>query len=147
MSVISCFMLRQMEFDADRYEAALLGADVFESTWQKMGHLPVAHSRAFEDLDQLWEEGRLADNLPELVMLNLGRMQDEAKAAISGTRAVNRTKAFDTHPADADRVASARAVSHTPVFTLPAECGMGTDSKKTIAGMSNWCGNTCTWTA
>jgi Zn-dependent protease with chaperone function len=121
---ISCFMLRQMEFDADRYEAALVGGDVFESTCDKLALLSVAHSWAFEDLSRSWEEGRLADNLPELVMVNLHQMKDEARTVISEGRTASRTGVFDTHPADTDRIASARAVSRTPVFSWPKGCGV-----------------------
>jgi Zn-dependent protease with chaperone function len=119
---ISCFMLRQMEFDADRYEAAMVGADVFESTCDKLAFLSVAHSWAFEDLGRAWEEGRLADNLPELVMVNLRQMKDETKSEISNDRTLGKTRVFDTHPADRDRIASARSVSRVPVFSWLTGC-------------------------
>ncbi|MHC1742353.1 MAG: M48 family metallopeptidase [Syntrophobacteraceae bacterium] len=126
--LISCFMLRQMEFDADRYEAALVGGDVFESTCVKLGHLSVAQSRAFEDLDRLWEEAKLADSLPELVTLHADRMEHETKAEIARSRAAVRTKPFDTHPADTDRIHSARAVSCTPVFVWGDASSPGEES-------------------
>lgn len=140
--LISCFMLRQMEFDADRYETALVGPDAFESTCVKIGHLSVAQSRAFEDLDRFWEEEKLVDSLPELVMHHVGRMEHETKAAVTRLRTEAGTKAFDTHPSDADRIASARAVSHTPVFSPPVSAlsDGGRGGEGSIAAMAPACG-------
>ena len=43
-NAISCFMLRQMEYDADSYEAKLAGSDAFESTAARLQILNVATS-------------------------------------------------------------------------------------------------------
>lgn len=137
---ISCFMLRQMEYDADRYEAAMVGAGTFESTCDKFALLSAAHSWAFEDLDRASEEGRLADNLPELIMANLHQMKVEDRREIIGSSKRGKTGFFDTHPADRDRVASAREVSGDPVFSWPAGChvempgGSGTSADGTRTG-------------
>jgi Zn-dependent protease with chaperone function len=44
---ISCFMLRQMEYDADSYEAKLAGSDAFESTASRLRVLAVATQVAY----------------------------------------------------------------------------------------------------
>ena len=41
-NAISCFLLRQMEFDADRYEARVAGSAAFESTALKLQGLGLA---------------------------------------------------------------------------------------------------------
>src|SRR4051812_37068095 len=46
-NTISCFMLRQMEYDADSYEAKLAGSDAFESTAARLQILNVATQFAF----------------------------------------------------------------------------------------------------
>ncbi len=120
---ISCFMLRQMEFDADRYEAALVGVDAFESTMDKLGHLSVAHARALDEGNRLWEDGHLADDLPELVQIQHERMEEHTKREIRRDRVAKRTRSFDTHPADSDRVASARLVARPSVFQWPPPDG------------------------
>lgn len=48
--LISSFMLRQMEFDADRYEARVAGSDVFEKTSVRINMLGLASRAAFSDL-------------------------------------------------------------------------------------------------
>jgi Zn-dependent protease with chaperone function len=118
---VSCFMMRQMEFDADRYEVALVGAGVFESTSRKLRQLTAAHSMALEDLQHHWEEGRLVDSLPELVGLRFTRMPEKTKADICMVQDGCRTKPFDTHPSDADRIASARAAYRPAVFSWPTD--------------------------
>ena len=55
---VSSFMLRQMEFDADRYEARVVGSDVFAETVERLGMLNVAASAAFSDLGAAWREKR-----------------------------------------------------------------------------------------
>jgi Zn-dependent protease with chaperone function len=49
---ISCFMLRQMEFDADSYEAKVAGSDAFEATASRMRVLNAATRTAYEDVRQ-----------------------------------------------------------------------------------------------
>ena len=44
--VISCFLLRQMEYDADSYEIKLAGSEAFESTAKRMAVLNAAHDDA-----------------------------------------------------------------------------------------------------
>jgi Zn-dependent protease with chaperone function len=53
-TAISCFMLRQMEFDADSYEAKVAGSEAFESTATRLRVLNVATQVALEDVRQSW---------------------------------------------------------------------------------------------
>ncbi|MDA8018837.1 MAG: M48 family metalloprotease [Thermoanaerobaculia bacterium] len=105
---ISCFMMRQMEFDADRYEARLVGADVFASTCRRLGALGLAHQQAFGELDASWREGRLVDDFPALVQSVRKDLPAEAKAWLDEMARENKTGLLDTHPADRDRIASAK---------------------------------------
>src|SRR5690606_26615475 len=67
---ISGYALRQMEYDADRYEARFAGSDAFESTTRKMGYLGAALQTAYSQLGRMQREGTLVDDLPRLVVLN-----------------------------------------------------------------------------
>ncbi len=42
---VSCFMLRQMEYDADRYECQVAGSDAFRETMLRLAELDVASER------------------------------------------------------------------------------------------------------
>ena len=119
---ISSFMMRQMEFDADRYEARLTGAGSFEATSQEIVRLSVAFQQSMADLGRMWQEGRLSDDLPALVQVNRGRLNENVLLQLRRHAAETRTGIFDTHPADRDRVASARREGARGVFqsALPA---------------------------
>jgi len=120
--VISCFMLRQMEFDADRYEARLVGAGTFESTCRELSNLGLSYQKSLADLSSSWKEGRLADSLPALVGANRRTMDAELLRRIAQQVDATETGLLDTHPADKDRIASAHREGKPAVFRsqLPA---------------------------
>ena len=121
---ISSFMLRQMEYDADRYETQLVGAQVFESTAQRMVELSLAHEWAFQDLGNAWEEGRLVDNLPALILVNERQIpEDIRKKVLKGHLQDARTGLFHTHPCHQDRITSARKLEAQPSFILDISHG------------------------
>jgi Zn-dependent protease with chaperone function len=119
---VSGFMLRQMEFDADRIEARVAGSDVFESIHRRLALLSVASQDARADLEAFYREGRLGDNLPMLIMANARQMPKELRAHLDKTINESTTGLFDTHPADKDRIANARREDAPGIFhvELPA---------------------------
>jgi Zn-dependent protease with chaperone function len=60
------WMLRQMEYDADRYEARLVGSDAFASTTARMRVLSAAAMRATAVLSEAYKVRRLADDFVAL---------------------------------------------------------------------------------
>jgi Zn-dependent protease with chaperone function len=120
--VVAGFMLRQMEFDADRYETHLAGSDTFESTCQRLQQLGLAWHGAQSDLGSYYREGRLVDNLPRLLMANVNHLPADAQKFLVGKTAESQTGWLDTHPSDKDRVAAARAENAPGAFrsNLPA---------------------------
>ena len=115
---ISCFMLRQMEYDADSYEAKLAGSDAFESTSSRMRVLNVASQIAYEDVGQSWTSNRLPENLPLLIDHKAGSLSAEIHQKLSASAASAKTGWFDTHPCDADRIQAARRLNEPGVFRL-----------------------------
>src|SRR5258705_3622494 len=107
-NAISCFMLRQMEYDADSYEAKLAGSDAFEATAGRLRILNAATQTAYEDVRQSWASNRLPENLPLLIDHKAGSLPEEVHQKLSATAASGKTGWFDTHPCDADRVRAAR---------------------------------------
>jgi Zn-dependent protease with chaperone function len=120
--MVAGFMLRQMEFDADRYEARLAGSETFASTERQLKLLNVAWRGAQGDLASFYHEGRLADNLPRLLMSNMQQLPKEVYQAVDQMVAESTTGLFDTHPADKDRIAAAYAEQAPGIFfsDLPA---------------------------
>jgi len=115
---ISCFMLRQMEYDADSYEAKLAGSDAFESTASRLRILNVATQTAYEDVRQSWTAKRLPENLPLLIGHKASSLPEEIHQKLSSLAASGKTGWFDTHPCDADRIREARRLNQPGVFRL-----------------------------
>lgn len=110
------FLLRQMEFDADRYETRLAGSETFEATCRRLLVLNVATQGAHVDLGRFFKEGRLGDNLPKLMLHNVDQIPAEVLAKLNTAIDESKTGLFDTHPADQERIASARRENAAGVF-------------------------------
>lgn len=117
---VSGFLLRQMEYDADRHEARVAGSDIFASTARQLSVLGVAHQGALSDLGQFYDEGRLGDNLPKLIALNVEQIPAKLLKKLQDHEATAETSIFDTHPADRDRIASAARENSNGIFALPS---------------------------
>lgn len=113
---ISCFMLRQMEYDADSYEAKLAGSDAFESTAARLRLLNVATQVAYDDLRQCWASNRLPENFPLLIQHKAGSLPAEVHQKLSASEVSEKTAWFDTHPCDADRIREARRLGEAGIF-------------------------------
>lgn len=113
---ISCFLLRQMEFDADRYEAWLAGSDCFEATMRRITALGASHQIALGRLSDAWAEGRLADNLPAMVNATFQGLSPDVLKKIDKHIAETETGLMQTHPADKDRIANARRLGQPGLF-------------------------------
>ena len=112
----------QMEFDADRYEATLVGSDTFESTQKQLRVLGLAHKRSFDDINTYFRDGRLMDNLPGLIAANIGKIS--AKDVREDEQAIREEKGsiFSSHPTDLQRLRAAQKLGAPGIFRcdLPA---------------------------
>jgi Zn-dependent protease with chaperone function len=117
-NAISCFMLRQMEFDADSYEAKVAGSDAFELTASRLRLLNAASQSAYEDVQQCWASKRLPADLPLLIGHKASALPAEIQQKLSSSAASETTGWFDTHPCDADRVQAARRLDEPGVFRV-----------------------------
>ena len=116
--LVSGFLLRQMEFDADRYEACLAGSECFAGTVHRLALLGLATRGAFAALEEFRREGRLGDDLPRLIAANVEQIPAEAQQLIDRQIAEHNTGLLDTHPCDRERIASARAEQAPGIFRL-----------------------------
>lgn len=110
--LISCYMSRQMEFDADRYEISLSGSNLFESTTKRIILLSQAYRWALDDLRNIYEEGKLADNFPGLVVDRANQTSAEIRKKIETVFIENmKTGFWDSHPSDNERIFAARMMN------------------------------------
>ena len=61
---MSCFMARQMEYDANSYEIKLAGSVTFARTCARLRELNVGAQVGYNDLREGWQQRRLPSNLP-----------------------------------------------------------------------------------
>jgi Zn-dependent protease with chaperone function len=115
---ISCWMMRQMEYDADRHQVQVVGTAAFESTMSRVQMLDVAAQGAYAGLRHLWNEQTLVDNLPVLIAAEVGRIPGEAREAIERAIRQSKTGSLDTHPADQSRIESARRQNASGIFRV-----------------------------
>jgi Zn-dependent protease with chaperone function len=116
---VSCYMMRQMEFDADRHGLSLVGANWFQNSSERLEILSWAYTMANDDLGNAWQEGRLADNLPELIKERAGRVTpDQKQELINAIRKSEQKALFNTHPSTAERIAQAHRYDNPPLFYL-----------------------------
>jgi hypothetical protein len=72
------------------------------------------------DISQFLNEGRLADDLPALVLANVPQITPEIRKQVLEPLETSKTGLFDTHPADRDRIASAALEKAPGIFRMPA---------------------------
>ncbi len=118
-AVLSYYLSREMEFDADRYSVRAVGVRSVEQLLRKVRELSVAHQFAMADLGEFAREGRLADDLPTLIAANSKNLTKEMKKALREMAREEETSMFSTHPSERDRVLSAREEGAEGLFKLP----------------------------
>jgi hypothetical protein len=116
--LVSSLMLRQMEFDADRYEARVAGSDTFEATSERLAMLTVARNAAFHDLGSAWREKRLCDDLSKLIVSREIEMPPDVRGKVQKHHTETKTGWFDSHPCTADRIASAQQEKSPGIFQI-----------------------------
>ncbi|MDP6451322.1 MAG: M48 family metalloprotease, partial [Lentisphaeria bacterium] len=128
--LVGCFFIRQMEYDADRYEALISGSKRFETTKWRIALLGTAYDLSIAGLDQAFKDGRLGDNLPVLVATNEKLLKVDDRKRIRNAiyqpkpDEYSRTFAdlvdvlFNTHPSDLRRIKSVRKIAAEGLFHL-----------------------------
>lgn len=119
---ISCFAMRQMEYNADACEAGFSGSRQFARTCREMTMLNIGNSHAMKIAQMAWRENRLPKSLPQLAhQRTLSLSQEEQQAAWANVLET-KTSLAATHPSDASRIEAASALNLRGIFAsdLPA---------------------------
>ena len=72
--LVSGLLLRQMEYDADRYEARVVGSETFEATTKQLRTFGLSYQAAQMKTIQLLQAGHYPDNLSGLMSILHSRM-------------------------------------------------------------------------
>lgn len=117
-NLVSAAFSRQMEFDADRYEALIAGVDAFEATTLEMPVLNVTANQAWSDLDRGWAARRFAQDIPALMAARHQGAGSELVDTVKRITLEEATDRFATHPSPAERIANVRTLGGEGLFTL-----------------------------
>jgi Zn-dependent protease with chaperone function len=104
---VSSFLSRQMEFDADRYEARMVGGPVLAETMWSLHVMSIAQNGAYLDRGSNWKKRRLADGVAKPVPANVPDLPEEMIAALRAEFETGVTRWFQSHPCDRERIARA----------------------------------------
>lgn len=115
---VSCLMLRQMEFDADRHEARMSGSETFAETARLLRLISIADGQSWDRLKDGYREGRLIDDLPRFTLANYRSLPKSAIDYVDTMTKETQTGWFDTHPSDAARNRNAEAEDTDGIFQL-----------------------------
>ena len=111
-------LMRQMELDADRHEARLVGSVNFARTARSLRILQLCQETTFEQLDHYRRTERLPDNLPALMVDNENQVDMEKFRELEEKLLNVESDWSDSHPSDRDRIENAALENAKGVFTV-----------------------------
>lgn len=117
--MLSCFLMREMEFDADRNEARLGGAENYVQTARKILLLQLASNSAYGLASLSWyKKEKVPDDLSALILRISDQIPEKEFRKIEKELKRSQTSLFDTHPSHGERLASVREEDAPGVFHL-----------------------------
>ncbi len=120
---VCCFLLRQMEYDADSYAIQTAGSQAFEETAKRVNVLAEATGNSYHIIDTAWRvKQMLPDDLPAFLLQQESKIPADRRAYLEDTTGMSRTGIFSSHPSDGDRIRRARRAGQPGIIhlTLPA---------------------------
>ena len=135
---VSHLLSREMEIDADRYEAHIVGSAEFRKTAFRLRLLALAFGVVYDELEDSWNRRKLVDDLPELVARRAKEIEPDVTKHIVSEIKAGQTDLFDTHPADNKRIDNAERLNAVSAFTYvaPARCLLA--NYAVLAKRSTW---------
>jgi len=115
---VSCMLTRQMELDADLYEARVAGSAVLAATMRRVTVLGASYDVTQRVMDDCWRHGGLPDDVPALIVACAEQLPGEVHMLIDAYLARAETRVLASHPAPKDRIAHVAADGAEGVFGL-----------------------------
>jgi Zn-dependent protease with chaperone function len=120
--LVCVFLLRAMEYDADRHEARIAGSDQFARTAHHLRRLNLAWQQANGEAARAWNDGALPRDFTAYVGHLEQRLDAETdEKLVEGVRTQVRSL-WATHPRDVDRIARAEAAAEPGILSVEMPC-------------------------
>ena len=116
--LVSRSLERQMEFDADRYEACIAGSSVFRDTTLRIKELHAASVVVGKRLAYSWDDGKLTDNFPKMIVEQSRNLAERYREAITAGLQQQKRDRWSTHPSGYERIANANALAARGIFIV-----------------------------
>ncbi len=113
---ITHYMSRQMEYDADRYEALVAGSDQFRANSLHLRILSYAEHVVAQINQQAWNQNKLLKNIPGAIATQSMEFDHEIKQDIASGMSEETTDMWASHPADNDRAIHAENFDYPGLF-------------------------------
>lgn len=120
---VCCFLLRQMEYDADSYSIQTAGSGAFEEMTKRLKVLAEATGNTYHIIDAAWRlKEILPDDFPAFLIRQESKIPADRRTYLEDTAGMSRTGIFSSHPSAGDRIRRARRAGRPGIFhlTLPA---------------------------
>ena len=114
--VISAYLLRQMEFDADAHMARVVGGETLVATMTRLPELNAGARRAWELVNEFVRINKLPADVNVLIADMGARLPGSTRARLAQELNSNAHGRFDTHPTSAARIAAARRLAEPGIF-------------------------------
>ena len=116
---VSCFLLRQMEYDADSSAIKVAGSSAEEAAIRRMAEFGEALGRSYKEMRTTWNlSRRLPEDFPAYLVVQHAKLPPAFCQRLQDTLGLARTGIFATHPSDGDRIRRARQAADPGVFHL-----------------------------
>lgn len=115
---ISCYMARQMEYDADAWCCRVCGSATIAPMFDQLLDLHAAESAILPSLSDRWRERRLPDNLPVLLASTSTGIDEGTRNRTREAAEKHRSRFFETHPTNDKRIQAAATLADPGVFAL-----------------------------
>ena len=119
---VSCLLLRQMEYDADKYEIQFAGSDNFEQTSDRLQILNASYGMIIPSIVNAAMRQKTVKNLPNSILEKSKGLESSLVQEVLDRSHSSQTGLFDSHPSDGQRIEKARNAEAQGVFhcTAPA---------------------------
>jgi len=120
--MVSSLLLRQMEYDADKYEIQFAGSKNFQQTSDRLQILNASYGQMIPSIVEAAYKQKTVKNLPRSIMKNTKVLEPQLVQQLLVASYSTKAGMFDSHPSDGQRIAKAEAMAAEGIFhsTAPA---------------------------
>ena len=115
---VSGRLSQQMEFDADRYAARLIGDQAYVETLKTTPLFSAAEDWSVNTVNRFYDEGKLVTNMSDLMIGGLSMITPEVRTRIVQDELEKTTSWYDTHPCLTERIANIEEEATPGILTL-----------------------------